>query len=62
MQATTPEDNSSFSREKEELPRAGLEPAIYDVHYLITCIVDKTSTHPCVGLLCADCCVPTAVC
>ena len=29
MQATTPEDNSFFSREKEELPRVGLEPAIY---------------------------------
>ena len=31
MQATTPEDNSLFSREKEELPRAGLEPAIFCV-------------------------------
>ena len=25
MQATTPEDNSFFFREKEELPRAGLD-------------------------------------
>ena len=29
MQATTPEDNSFFLREKEELPRAGLEPATF---------------------------------
>ena len=29
MQATTPEDNSFFPREKEELPRAGLEPATF---------------------------------
>ena len=29
MQATTPEDNSFFPREKEELPRAGLEPAAF---------------------------------
>ena len=27
--ATTPEDNSLFLREKEELPQAGLEPAMY---------------------------------
>ena len=29
MQATTPEDNSSFFREKEQLPQAGLEPATF---------------------------------
>ena len=37
MQTTTPEDNSLFSREKEELPRVGLEPAMY-------CILDRHST------------------
>ena len=31
MQATTPEDNSFFPREKEELPRVGLEPAMFCV-------------------------------
>ena len=29
MQATTLEDNSFFPREKEELPRAGLEPTMF---------------------------------
>ena len=29
MQATTPEDNSFFPREKEELPQAGLEPVTF---------------------------------
>ena len=31
MQATTPEDNSFFPREKEELPWAGLEPVTFCV-------------------------------
>ena len=37
MQATTPKDNSFFSREKQELPRAGLEPAIF-------CVLDRCCT------------------
>ena len=32
MQATTPKDNSFFSREKEELPRAGLESSVTCIH------------------------------
>jgi len=31
MQTTTPADNSFFFREKEELPWAGLEPAMFCV-------------------------------
>ena len=42
MQATTPEDNSFFSREKEELPRAGLEPAII-------CILGRCCTCTCMS-------------
>ena len=36
--ATTSEDNSLFSREKEELPQAGLEPATF-------CIPSRRSTN-----------------
>ena len=42
IQAMTPEDNSFFSKRKEELPRAGLEPATFcfpgrPLYQLTTC-------------------------
>ena len=39
MQATTPKDNSFFSREKEELPQAGLEPVMF-------CVLDAVPAEP----------------